>query len=162
MSFYIDWLSRQLARLTGVLLVALAIGIVGSLLISIFFRYVVGQALSWPEEISLILFTWLVMLAGSLGVREGFHVQLTFFTNLLPTRLYVILKTLTHMAIIGFGVAMAYSGFDLVERTARNLTPTLRIRLDYLHYSVPACGILIVLHSLSNLLKREERNQKIE
>lgn len=59
--------STALARVSGVLVVVLCIGLAASLLISAFFRYIVGQALSWPEEISLILFTWLVLIAGSLG-----------------------------------------------------------------------------------------------
>jgi len=77
-------ISALVARVTGILVVFLCVCLVGSLLISIFFRYVVGQALSWPEEISLIIFTWLVLLTGSLGVREEFHVKLTLFSSRLP------------------------------------------------------------------------------
>ena len=74
-------ISSFLAGASSVFVVVLCIGLVASLLISVFFRYVIGQALSWPEEISLILFTWLVLLAGSLGVHEGFHVRLTIVTG---------------------------------------------------------------------------------
>jgi TRAP-type C4-dicarboxylate transport system permease small subunit len=151
----IEWLSRQLARLTGIMLVLLASGIVMSLLISIFFRYVVGQALSWPEEISLIMFTWLVLLGGSLGVREGFHVRLKVFTDRLPVPLFRILERFTEACIMGFGIFLAYGGVDLVRRTATNLTPTLRLPMDWLHYSVPSCGILIALHALAWLLRRD-------
>ncbi len=148
----IDRISGLLAKLTGIVVVVLAIGLVGSLLISIFFRYVVGQALSWPEEISLILFTWLVLLAGSLGVREGFHVRLTIISSRLPRKLQIYLEKLIIIAIGVFGGILAYSGYDLVVRTAEYLTATLRLPLDWLNYSAPVCGILIVLHSLSLLL----------
>ncbi len=144
--------SALLAKLTGIIVVALAIGLVGSLLISIFFRYVVGQALSWPEEISLILFTWLVLLAGSLGVREGFHVRLTIVSSRLPRAIQVYLEKLIITAVGVFGAILAYSGYDLVVRTAEYLTATLRLPLDWLNYSAPVCGVLIVLHSLCLLL----------
>ena len=64
----LDNLSAGLARITGWAVVALTVILVANLVVSIFFRYVVGQALSWPEEISLMLFAWLTLLSGSLGV----------------------------------------------------------------------------------------------
>lgn len=156
MAAVFEAISRRLAQISAVLVVGLAGLLVGSLLVAIFFRYVVGQALSWPEEISLILFCWLVLLAGSLGVREGFHVKLTILTTRLPTALQRRLEQLVTLSIGGFGAVVAYSGYDLVERTARHLTPTLRLPLDLLNYSAPVCGALIVIHALSVLLRKEE------
>lgn len=155
MAAVFEAISRRLAQISAVLVVGLAGLLVGSLLVAIFFRYVVGQALSWPEEISLILFCWLVLLAGSLGVREGFHVKLTILTSRLPTGLQRRLEQLVTLSIGGFGAVVVYSGYDLVERTARHLTPTLRLPLDLLNYSAPVCGALIVIHALSVLLKEE-------
>ena len=146
-------ISSFLAGVSGVFVVVLCIGLVASLLISVFFRYVIGQALSWPEEISLILFTWLVLLAGSLGVHEGFHVRLTIVTGRMPERLKIILERLTTAAIGAFGVAMLYSGYDLVQRTAEHLTPTLRLSLDWVNYAAPICGLLIFIHALAALVE---------
>ncbi len=148
----IDKISAFLARASGVIVVLLCIGLVASLLISVFFRYIIGQALSWPEEISLILFTWLVLLAGSLGVHEGFHVRLTVVTSRLPRILRLTLDRMTTAAIGAFGIIMIYSGYDLVQRTAEHLTPTLRIPLDWLNYAAPVCGALICLHALAALV----------
>lgn len=154
MAEIIGKVSRICATLTGIVVVLLASCLVFSLVTSIFFRYVVGQALSWPEEISLILFTWLVLLAGSLGVREGFHVRLTIVTSRLPLGMQMVLDKAITVAIGTFGVILIYSGYDLVERTAKHLTPTLRLPLDWLNYSAPVCGILIALHCLSILFNR--------
>ncbi len=149
----LDRISRLAAQATGVAVVLLCIGLVGSLLISVFFRYVVGYALSWPEEISLILFAWMVLLAGSLGVREKFHVRLTLLADRLPPILKMILDRLVIASVCIFGGILVYSGNDLVERTAEHLTPTLRLPLDWVNYSAVVCGILICLHSLALLVK---------
>ncbi len=150
-----EWLERVslwCGRLTGLVVVVMAAALVLSLLISIFFRYVVGSALSWPEEISLMLFTWIVLLTGSLGVREGFHARLTIVTNHLPSALQQGLERATTCLVGAFGGVLVYSGYDLVERTAQHLTPTLRLPLDWVNYSAPVCGALIVVHSLNRLL----------
>lgn len=145
--------SALLARLTGIVVVILCMGLVGSLLTSVFFRYVVGQALSWPEEISLIIFTWLVLLAGSLGVREEFHVKLTLFSSRLPPLQRRILEMAIQASIALFGLILVYSGYDLVQRTAQHLTPTMRLPLDWVNYSASVSGILIFLHAAAVLVK---------
>jgi TRAP-type C4-dicarboxylate transport system permease small subunit len=152
---FLDSISRLFAKISAVLIVALAGCLIGSLLISVFFRYLVGQALSWPEEISLILFAWLVLLAGSLGVREEYHVRLTIFVGRLPGLVRLALDRAIGLAVIGFGAILIYSGYDLIERTARHLTPTLRLPLDFLNYAAPVCGALIVLHGLPKLFSRD-------
>jgi TRAP-type C4-dicarboxylate transport system permease small subunit len=147
----VEAVSEFFARVTGTVVVILTAALVFSLLTSIFFRYVVGMALSWPEEISLILFTWMVLLATSLGVREGFHVHLSIVFERFPRGLKTVLQLAITLAICGFGVVMVYSGMDLIERTARHLTPTLRLPLDWINYSAPVSGALIVLHSIRRL-----------
>jgi TRAP-type C4-dicarboxylate transport system permease small subunit len=148
---FLDRLSRLLSRLTGWAVVLLATILVGSLLVSVFFRYVVGQALSWPEEICMMAFAWLTLLSGSLGVRENFHVRLTLMTDRLPEKAGLLLERLTTLGIAFFGLVLVYSGQDLVARTAENLTPTLRLPVDWVNWSAPVCGGLVCLHALARL-----------
>ncbi len=39
----------------------------------------IGHFVSWSEDISLLLFTWIVFLGGSLAVREGSHYLIDVF-----------------------------------------------------------------------------------
>lgn len=150
--------SALLARITGIVVVILCAILVGCLLTSVFFRYVIGQALSWPEEISLIIFTWLVLLTGSLGVREEFHVKLTLFSSRLPGLYRRILEMAIQVVIAAFGLVLVYSGYDLVQRTAHHLTPTLRLPLDWVNYSASVCGFLIFLHAVAGLAGSRSRS----
>lgn len=147
-----DIISQFCARLTKLVVTLMAMVLVVSLLTSIFFRYVVGSALSWPEEIALMLFAWIVLLSGSLGVREGFHVRLSVLIAKLPRIMRLGLDRIITLLVAGFGIALLYSGQQLVERTAEHLTPTLRLPLDLVNYSAPVCGVFIIMHSLYRLL----------
>lgn len=147
----IEWASNWCARITSVAVLAIGILLVWCLLISIFFRYVIGYALSWPEEISMLLFVWLVLLAGSLGVREGFHVRLNVLFKRLPPSTRTVVGSLITLAITAFGAVLVYSGRDLVVRTAGSFSATIRYPMEILYYPVPLCGALIILHGLSHL-----------
>lgn len=155
MAAVFEWVSKWCERFTIAIVVFIAIVLVSCLLLSIFFRYVIGYALSFPEELSMLLFAWLVLLAGSLGVREGFHVRLTIFTNYLPLVIRKILSRLIILAISVFGGVLVYSGQDLVIRTTGDLSATLHYPIKLLYYPVPVCGILIIVHGLSKLFQPE-------
>lgn len=158
MAAIIEWMSNWCARITTAAVLAIGILLVWCLLISIFFRYVIGYALSWPEEISMLLFVWLVLLAGSLGVREGFHVRLSVLFKRLPVRIRTIWAFLITLAITVFGAVLVYSGRDLVVRTAGSFSATIRYPMEILYYPVPLCGALIILHGLSHLFSARRQS----
>ena len=99
----------------------------------------------------MLLFVWLVLLAGSLGVREGFHVRLSVLFKRLPPPIRTVLAFLITLAITVFGAVLLYSGRDLVVRTAGSFSATIRYPMEILYYPVPLCGALIILHGLSHL-----------
>ncbi len=148
----LDKLSAALARITGWAVVALTVVLVASLTASIIFRYLVGRALSWPEEVSLMIFAWLTLLSGSLGVRENFHVRLTLLLDRLPEGLARWLERAITAGVAFFGLVLAVTGYDLLERTTGHLTPTLRLSLDLVTWSAPVCGALVFIHALARLL----------
>ena len=154
----LERLSRWGARATMVAMLALAIVLVVSLLIGIFFRYIIGQALSWPEELSMLLFTWLVLLTSSLGVREGFHVRLSILFERLPSPIRKVLARLITMVITGFGAILIYSGNDLVVRTGGHISATIGYPLEVINYAAPVCGALIVIHGLYYLFTSDKED----
>ena len=149
---WIDRLSAVCAGITQVVVLIAAVCLILNLLIAIFFRYVVGFALSWPEELSMLLFTWIVFLTGSLGVRERFHVRLTFALNRLPLSVQKIVGTLIDGAIIVFGGVLFYSGKDMLGRTLGNISATIGYPLELINSAAIVCGALIILHGLHVLL----------
>jgi TRAP-type C4-dicarboxylate transport system permease small subunit len=149
----LELFSFQAARLTGWLVVAMAATMMGALVLQIVFRYGVGQALVWSEELALFLFTWIVLLTGSLGVREDFHVRLTLVSAALPAGLQRWLSRALTLVIVGFGAALAFSGHRYLDATLGQVSAAVRYPIEALHAAAPVCGWLIVLHGLARLAR---------
>lgn len=152
----LEWLSCKCALLTKALMLILGISLILSLLISVFFRYVIGYALSWPEEISMLLFTWTIFLAGSLGVRENFHVRLVLILKLFPPSVQKILSLIITILIIVFGMILAYSGKDMVSRTFGSISATIGYPMAVMNSSAIVGGVLIVIHGLRHLISPDK------
>ncbi|WP_420394196.1 TRAP transporter small permease [Acuticoccus sp.] len=148
----IERASALAARASAVLIVAMTAACMGSLVLQVVMRYFVGQATSWTEELALFLFTWIVLLAGSLGVREGFHVRLTLLVGALPAGLRRPLERLTSLLVLAFGLLLVVSGVDYVDRTLGQVSAAVRFPIELLHAAAPVAGALVALHALARLL----------
>ena len=148
----VDGLSRLLARLTVVVAVTMTGVMVASLVLQIVFRYGLGQALTWSEELALFLFTWIVLLVGSLGVREGFHVRLTLLHDYLPGWLRLPLDLVLGLLVLGFGLVLLTSGSDYVTETLGQVSAAVGYPIEALHLAAPVSGGLVVVHALASLL----------
>jgi TRAP-type C4-dicarboxylate transport system permease small subunit len=146
-----QFLSDVAARITIVLTVIGAIILVIALVLQVFFRYVVGAALPWSEELALLVFTWTVLLTGSLGVRENFLARLTLITDALPWLPRAVLEKLTAVAIAVFGIFVCYSGYILQSVTSGQVSAAVRYPLIWLYAAAPVAGVLITIHALANL-----------
>lgn len=150
----LDLLSRHMAGASAAVAVLLTAGFLIVLLAQIFFRYVLNAPLSWSEEMAMLQFVWAVLLLASFGVREGFHIRLSFLVDRLPRQWRDLLERLVEVAITLFGAFMIYAGMRLVDLTWGNTSAAIGYPVQYMYLSVPCCGLLIVLHATARLLGR--------
>lgn len=146
-----DTVSALAAQLTRVAVVLMAAICMSSLIYQVFTRYFLGSAASWTEELALFLFTWIVLLAGSLGVREGFHVRLTVVLDFFPANARLWAERIIILTVVGFGVALLFSGVDYLTRTMGQVSAAVRYPIEALTLAAPVAGALIILHGLPRL-----------
>ncbi|MBN1959053.1 MAG: TRAP transporter small permease [Desulfuromonadales bacterium] len=147
--------SRRLGVATGAVVVCMMSIAMISLNVQVFTRYVMGQSASWSEELAMFLFSWSVLLVGSLGVREKFHVSLTFVLSFAPPMFRFLIEKFLHLITLVFGVFLATSGMSYVERTLGQVSAAVQYPVEWLHYSAPVSGVLICVHAFAHLLAKQ-------
>ncbi|AJY44559.1 TRAP transporter small permease [Martelella endophytica] len=92
-------LAKFLARVNAPLLrfcLLLGAALVGlmviTILIQVFFRYVLNDALAWTEELARFLMLWMVGLMAPTAFRHGGFVSIDMVSRFLPVRLALILS----------------------------------------------------------------------
>lgn len=147
-------ISKFLGITTGVVVVCMMAVTMISLNVQVFTRYVMGQSASWSEELAMFLFSWSILLIGSLGVREKFHVSLTFILDFSPKTLRIFIEKVLHVFTLVFGVFLATSGMSYVERTLGQVSAAVQYPVEWLYYSAPISGALICIHAFAHLLQK--------
>jgi tripartite ATP-independent transporter DctM subunit len=113
-------------------------------LLQVFCRYVLSQALSWPEEFAKFTFVWFVMLGMAMVTRRGQHIAI----DLVPRSLRG--RNVLHHALFARVISAAAAGFLLVygwQLTTRATftSPALEWPHYYLYLAVPLGAVLTLI-----------------
>ena len=136
--------------------VALAL-MVSVILAQVFFRYVLNNALSWPDEAARFLMLWMTALIAPTALRVGGFVSITMLSTFLGKRpaqlLNIILLGMAMLVLLvsvqhgykhtfGFGgkfdssslrIPLNWIGFDVVK-----------VKLRYMYGSLLLCVLLMI------------------
>lgn len=117
------------------------------------FRYVLGISMPWTEELTRLLFVWLVLIAAS----RTSHMSIDLVAAAIPPgRARRALEVgVTTVGILTLLVLIRYT-FGLLEVVAYDRFTSLGISVEYLYWSVIVGGGFWIMMSLAELVARRE------
>lgn len=133
----LDWAA---AGLLAVILVVAAMRVAG--------RYLFGEGLPWSEELTRLLFVWLVLIAAS----RTRHMSIDFLPGAVPPRIAYALRLFATMLGVGLLAFLAWRALDLIEITAYDRFTALGVSVQYLYWSVVVGCSFWILLSLAALI----------
>ena len=120
-----------------------------AILIQVFYRYVLNNALPWPDEAARFAMLWMTGRIAPTALRRGGFVAIDRVVEALPERLGAILSLfllLLSALVLGFGVMIGWgevTGFGGTFNTAALYVPT---SLDFSEwYRVPRWWMFLSL-----------------
>ncbi len=145
----LDALAQAATALASVMIVALIL-IFGWL---VYGRYVLNETPTWVEQVALLLVVWITFLGAAVGVRRGTHLSVDFIREAAPGPLRSGAHFICILALIFFGVMLAWQGFVMFERTAQRVVPLLGISEGWRAIPVSLGGAMITLFALDHLIR---------
>ncbi|MBZ9559732.1 MULTISPECIES: TRAP transporter small permease [Modicisalibacter] len=150
---------RVLALLKTTLEIAvglLVLGVVFCVAANVFGRFVLNYSYAWAEELSRVLFIWLVLLGAGLGSIDREHVAVDYFKEKAPAPLKRVFALLS-IAIIYVVCVCILLGFQDQVSGFTSATPMLQIPRTVLYSAMPVmAGLTLIANTLAlyHLLRR--------
>lgn len=142
---------RLAAAVRGVA-VALALVMLAALALQVFMRFVVGQALSWSEELALACFSWVTLLSIALGVREAIHVRMDLVVDRVPEPLRAGVERVVAFSIAGVGAFVAWAGVNYVVDSLGTTSAAIGYPIAWLYACAPVSGAIVAVFALERAL----------
>jgi len=145
-------LRQGISQVLTVLLVVQGMALVVLISVSVFYRYVLAAALSWPDEVAGIVFVWFTLLGVALLVSENAHIAFEIVESFTPPVVTWLLRLLTHAIVILYAAFMLLYGWQYMQMFPFETSPAAGIDLTWLKSAVPVAGGLILVFSLMNIV----------
>lgn len=132
------------------------------LFMQVVLRYGFGFSLPWPEEAARYSMIWVVMLAGSLLVKDEQLVRVDFFDHYWPTRLMSLRNAIFRLLLAVLLGVMVWKGYENAQFGGRRSAVTLGVSFYWVYLSIPVGAGLMMFHmlvlALRDLLGRTEQS----
>ena len=122
-------------------------------------RYVLGDALTWSEELGRYIFVWLTFLGMSVAFYQGKHVALDILEHQVSGLTKRILLIINSLLICVFAIALFCSGCLLFEIGGFQFSSAMTLPMQYVYIVLPVSGGLLlyfVVYDLFSNLKSKK------
>ncbi|CCN82175.1 Putative TRAP-type C4-dicarboxylate transport system, small permease component DctQ [Vibrio nigripulchritudo SFn27] len=140
------WVGRQIAWV-------LVFAMVATILLQVFCRYVLSNALPWPEEVARALMIWMMALVAAGAYRTGGFVAIEMLHDFIPQRLAQFLKLtlLVISALVLFKLSTL--GLEFFDRGFRTRAASFQLSRAWIYLAMPVCFITMLMVNVELILK---------
>ncbi|HZG72376.1 MAG TPA: TRAP transporter small permease [Chondromyces sp.] len=127
----------------------------------VFMRYILGDSLTWSEEIARYAFIWMIYLGVSYGVKKNKHLGVDAFTMLFEKKGQLIVGMIANLSFLVFSLVITYYGFDIVMRVTRE-SAAIQLPLEWV-YAAPVVGMILTsIRLVQNIILDIKELQKMD
>ena len=125
-----------LEKLCCFLVVIFGTALVFDVMLQIIGRYLFTRPVSWTEELSRYLLAGIVAFATPIVARRDQYIRVDVLLNRIPERPRTIIKSVLDGLTAVFLLVMAYHAISYVQIGRLQVSPVLRIPMQYIFTSV--------------------------
>ena len=129
--------------------VSLLVATVVIALIQIFWRYILDNSLSWPEEMARWAFVWLVFLGSAMLTHRQSHIVIDLLPRSLGPRGQTIHALAVRIVLAAVAALLVVYGTDLVRRSTF-ISPALEWPTAYLCLAIPVSAVFTLVFLAAN------------
>ena len=150
-------LDRAIDSFMGILVLGMTLVVS----ISVFYRYVLDQPLSWTEEITRMFIVWLSFIGAYAAMRENKHIGFDLLVASFPQWLRKI-TDMFGQALIGiFLLVVVIEGFIFSREFLSVTMPYTNISIGWFYYSVfPVSGLLMLTQTTISIIDTVKNRTK--
>jgi TRAP-type C4-dicarboxylate transport system permease small subunit len=126
---------------------------VGAILLQVFFRYVLNDALPWPEEVARALMIWMMGLVAASGYRWGAFVAIDMFSDFLPNIIKTTLKILLLALALAVLAQLFYLAIEFFQRGFRTRAASFNLPRAWIYLAMPVCFGSMLMVNIEMLMR---------
>lgn len=150
-------IDRALLAVSRLVMIALVWVMLTSILLGVFSRYFIGDAIIWSEEVARFSMIWVAVLGGGLTFRSGGHIAIDLMARQLPATWQRPIAFASGLASAVFIVVFTWYGAVMVGNVALQKSAALEIPMAVPYAALPVGGALMLYHLVVSAIEATSR-----
>ncbi len=140
--------SELTTSLAKILLIVFLLVMVFSTGLQVFCRYVIGAALTWPEEVNIFFMAWITFVGSSVALAQDGHMGVSLFVNKLPYYAKHFAMLLAHLVILWFTLILIRYGYNAAIVNISVVSDALQIPMIVPRASLVVGGCMMLIQAV--------------
>ena len=147
-------ISDYINKISVILIIFSLLAMTFIVLIQVFFRFVLNNALPWPEEISRYLMIWMTFLGSGIACKYEEHIGVNFIRNRIQKKYQFFIQFIISCCILIFLAFCIWKGILLLKFTFNQISPAAQISMAWPYASVPIGCAIMFIHVFNSLCEK--------
>jgi TRAP-type C4-dicarboxylate transport system permease small subunit len=125
----------------------------GVVLVGVFYRYIINEALSWYDEFAGFILVWLTMYGSVVGLARGKHISFETLMEKLPRKGQQVVEFIGILCVMGFSFVVLVSGWGLIKEMAGETAVSVpEVKMAWIYSVMPISAALMILVGVVQLV----------
>jgi TRAP-type C4-dicarboxylate transport system permease small subunit len=125
----------------------------GVVLVGVFYRYIINEALSWYDEFAGFILVWLTMYGSVVGLARGKHISFETLMEKLPRKGQQVVEFIGILCVMGFSLVVLVSGWGLIKEMAGETAVSVpEVKMAWIYSVMPISAALMILVGVVQLV----------
>lgn len=150
---FCDWLTEVAKLFLGSCIAAIVL----ITLAAVWWRYVLDNPISWIEQVSTMIFIWVIFVGSAILYRQNLHIGVDVFLLMLSERQREIWRWVIEIGNLLFIVVLFIYSLSLTIRVLPNTNGALEITPAYYYASAPVACLMMMIYFIEKILDPARR-----
>jgi len=134
-------------------LIALAIFLILLIVcLQVFYRFILNNPLSWPEEATRFLMIWALFLSGAYAYLNNEHSGINYFSRRFGKNISLVSEIFIHLVVIGFLSVLVYGGWMEMTMLKNLKTGALGISRAIPYAAIPISSLIFIAFAIKLII----------
>ncbi len=158
---------KQFVRIVDVInkiigwVLALALGIMTVLIFwQVFARYVVGNSLTFSEEVSRFTMIWMTFLGAAYAIRQGTLIAVDILPDFTKGKLSKAIKIISYLVALIFYFVLIKFGWEMSQSVSFQRAPATGLSMFWPMLATSVGGVLMFINTIAVLIEEIFRKEE--
>ena len=124
---------------------------------AVWWRYILNAPIAWIEQVSNMLFIWIVFVGSAILYRQQLHIAVDVFVRMLPERMTSFMFWLVEVANLSFILILFVYSLKLSVDVLDTTTGALDITPAWFYFSAPVACAMMMLFFIEKIFDPSRR-----